>query len=92
MVGFGAAWTGTTTYIFDKLSDEDQEGLMKELFTRNDGTDGIGGGIGMEFMRMTGKTDRYGGRSEGQLEQRRTARAATNITSSPHSRTIRSDA
>ena len=72
MVGFGAAWTGTTTYIFDKLSDEDQEGLMKELFTRNDGTDGIGGGIGMEFMRMTGKAERYGGRNEGQLEQQPT--------------------
>lgn len=58
MVGFGAAWTGTTTYIFDKLSDEDQEGLMKELFTRNDGTEGVGDGIGMEFMRMTvGQSD-----------------------------------
>jgi len=72
MVGFGAAWTGTTTYIFDKLSDEDQEGLMKELFTRNDGTEGVGDGIGMEFMRMTGKSERYGGRSEGQLEQQPT--------------------
>jgi len=45
---------------------------MKDHFTRNDGTDGVGEGIGMEFMRMTGKAERYGGRNEGQLEQQPT--------------------
>jgi O-glycosyl hydrolase len=48
--GFGAAWTDATTFLFDRLSESDQDKLMTDLFTTK--------GIGMEFMRMTiGQSD-----------------------------------
>ena len=48
--GFGAAWTDATTYTLDTLKKEDQETLLKRLFTNE--------GIAMKFMRMTvGQSD-----------------------------------
>ena len=46
MTGFGAAWTDATVTVFDSLAAADQEVLLKELFTPDDG-------INLGLMRHT---------------------------------------
>jgi glucosylceramidase len=51
MTGFGAAWTDATVTVLNTLSDSDQEKLLRELFSSEDG-------IGLGLMRHTiGQSD-----------------------------------
>jgi glucosylceramidase len=51
MTGFGAAWTDATVTVFNSLSADDQEKLLQELFSSDNG-------IGLGLMRHTiGQSD-----------------------------------
>lgn len=52
ITGFGASWTDASVFVFDKLSQRDQQQMMEDVF----GT--AGGGIGLSLMRHTiGQSD-----------------------------------